>query len=343
MSGSAQMLRWEHANGPRLFRNHEEERIMTRTMLVCLALCAVVATGAVATAGGVEPCAPAVKHVQKTVLCPTWVMEDRVVCVTEYTKEQRTCKYTEYQRIPERKEVQRQCTVMVPETRSREVTYTVCKPIWKEEERTYTVMVPRCETREGTRQVCKMVPVKKTRTVCEDQGHWEERTKVTKAGACDPCKPVKTCTRWVPNLVKKEVEVTCMKPTMVSEPCTYTVTVCEPQERTCKVKVCSYVKEQKTKTVCETVCVPKTKTWTETCTTYKCVPVEKTRTYTVCVPHKVEKTCQVRVCKMVPKTVEVSVCEASCRCEKHGCARVHRVSRRASADECCGNKDGDCN
>ena len=36
-------------------------------------------------------------------------------------------------------------------------------------------MVPHQETREATRRVVQCVPVTQTRTVCRDEGHWEEQ------------------------------------------------------------------------------------------------------------------------------------------------------------------------
>jgi len=251
--------------------------------------------GAQACAPAAESCAPAPQPqcVQKTILCPTLVTEDRVVTVTECRAETRNYTCTVYKTERQTKQVQRQCTVMVPEVRTRTEEYTVCRPVWTEETRQHTVMVPHCETRQGTRKVCRMVPVKETRMVCE-----------------------------------KPVEVICMRAQMVEEPCTYTVTVCRPETRTCKVRVCHYEQVPATRTVCYTVCVPKTKTWTENVTTCRQVPVQETRQRTVMVPHQVQKTVKVQVCKMVPKTVSVPVCAPAPCCEvrargvgcrHHGC------------------------
>jgi hypothetical protein len=250
-------------------------------------------------------CAPKVACVQKTILCPTTVMESRVVTVTECRPEVRQRKVMVCQQVPETKTVQRTCTVMVPETRTRTEKYAVCKPVLHVETREYTVMVPHTETRQGTRQVCKMVSVKEKRTVCEDHGHWEQRACKT---GCSTCCPVQTYCCWVPQVVQKEIEVTCCKPVMSTEPCTYPVTVCTPEKRTCKVQVCDYKQEEATRQVCYTVCVPKTVTRNECVTTCKTVQVEQVCNYTVMVPHQVQKTICVPVCKMVPKTISVPVC-----------------------------------
>jgi hypothetical protein len=198
----------------------------------------------------------------------------------------------------------------------------------REETREYTVMVPHTETRQGTRQVCKMVPVKRKQVVCEDQGHWEQRAVKMACRTCAPtCCPVRTFCCWVPKVVQKEIEVTCLEAQTVTEPCTYTVTVCKPEKRTCKVQLCEYKQEEASREVCYTVCVPKTVTRTEYVTTCKTVQEEQTCRYTVMVPHQVTKTVQVPVCKMVPKTVTVPVCCPQPCCAERPCGHCRR---------CCG-------
>ena len=142
-------------------------------------------------------------------MVPTWVTETRTVMTTECRPETRERTVTVYKQVPETKTVERTHTVMVPETRTKQVSYTVrvpetrevteeytvCVPkyedvtreyqvrvpVQREEPREYTVMVPHQETREGTRRVVKCVPVTETRTVCRDEGHWEE---VASGAAC---------------------------------------------------------------------------------------------------------------------------------------------------------------
>src|SRR3954464_809331 len=101
---------------------------------------------------------------------------------------------------------------MVPrqETRTREVRYTTFKPTTETKQVEYTVMVPQTETKQATRQVCRMVPETRTRTVCEDQGHWEEQTAQPGCGDCG-CRSQRTCRVWVPNQVTREVEYTVMR------------------------------------------------------------------------------------------------------------------------------------
>ncbi len=289
------------------------------------------------------PCAPvacappAPQFVEQTIMCPTWVTENRTVTETACRAEVRQSTYTVYQMVPETRAIQRQCTVMVPQVQTRTEQYTVCQPVWRTETRQYTVMVPTCETRQATRQVCQMVPVKQMQTVCEDQGHWEQRSYAPAcpspcAPACGGCGTCRSCCSpctyscWVPNIVQKQIEVTCMQPQVVSVPYTYQVTVCKPEVRSTTVQVCSYQQIQQTRNVNFTVCVPQAKTWTENVTTCKCVPIQKTCQYTVMVPYQVQKTVQVQVCKMVPKTIQVPVC-APAPCET-GCCRPHRCHHR---------------
>ena len=80
----------------------------------------------------------------------------------------------------------REYTVMVPENRTRTVNVTVCKPVMETQTRQYSVLVPYTETRQGTRPVCRMVPVTVMRTVCEDQGHWEDVAVQNCQPACAP-------------------------------------------------------------------------------------------------------------------------------------------------------------
>jgi len=314
----------------------------------CGSCCAVATCGACGTC---QTCQTACKTVEKTIMVPTMVTENRTVQVVECTTEQRERTYTVNHLVPETHTVSYDYCVMVPETRTRTVNYTVCKPVMETKTREYTVMVPHTETKHGTKQVCKLVPVKMTRTVCEDHGHWES------VPVCQPCAPANCCTsaddqpalkgnislvgfrhhcgggcatgcgscgascappcmaqHWVPNLVTREVEYTCYKAQMETVPCDYCVTVCTPEKRTCNVQVCNYVQEPKSCEVQYTVCVQQKKTGTREVTTCKCVPEEKKCTYTVQVPHTVEKQVTVQVCKMVPKTVTCTVpaCGSCC-------------------------------
>jgi hypothetical protein len=270
-------------------------------------------------------------------------------------------------------QVARQYTVMVPETQTKMVSCTVYKPVYSTrtcqyqvqvpeysvvdqpytcsvpmyscEDRTYTVMVPHYEQRTGVRKVCRVVPVQTMQTVACDEGHWETCVQEVRccrrgcAGTC--CCGSRTICRkvWVPQIVTKEVPVTSCQTVVEDQPYAYTVVVCRPEVRTCKVRVCHvttetrvrkvqvchYRTELRTKTyqVCEmvpevrtrpvtyTVCVPQVQTRICQETSYRIEPVQRVVTYTVCVPRQVQKVVCEPVCRMVQKTVLVP---ARCCC-----------------------------
>jgi len=238
-------------------------------------------------------CAPKIcyQQVQRTVLVPTVVTEMRTICVTKCRPEVRQYTYTVMRQVPETREipyeytvmvpeqrvrteqytvcvpvqrvVEQPYTVMVPEQRVRTEQYTVCVPVQRVVEQPYTVMVPTTETRTATRTVCKMVPETVMKTVYECAGHWEERCieqPVTCAPAtCAPatCAPVtcapKTYRVWVPEMIAKQVPVTCMKPAYFEEQYNYCVTVCRPEQRVQQVTICEYKQECRTREVPFTV------------------------------------------------------------------------------------------
>ena len=63
--------------------------------------------------------------ITKTVMVPTYVTEKRKVHVTEYKKEERTRTCTVTKCVPITEEKTETYTVMVPETRTKMVDYTV--------------------------------------------------------------------------------------------------------------------------------------------------------------------------------------------------------------------------
>jgi hypothetical protein len=300
-----------------------------------------VAAGSAMAGGPGAPCGGCgeVTYVEKTCYAPEWVTETRTVTVCEYAQEQREIKQIVNKCVPVQKQVQRVCTVMVPEQRTKMCQYTVCRPVvqqverqytvcvpqWRDEVRQYTAYVPTVETRQGVRRVCKTVTEDVVKTVCVDRGHWEtqmvEVSCVTRrcglfghrgcGGCCDPCCTTTVCQKcWVPNVVQEQVTVTVCKPQIVEEPCEYTVTVCKPEVRNCTVKVCDWKQEVRTM-MCNV-------------TTYESDVVQKEVTYTVCVPQQktwtetvtcyetqaeeVTRTVTVCVPHQVQKEVQVNVC-----------------------------------
>lgn len=285
-------------------------------------------------------CKPAVPSVQKTVWTRQVCTEMRTVRTVQYVPQVKEYTVHVVKLVPETTTVEREFVEWTTETRTKEVRYTVRKPVWETAEREYTVMVPKYEKVQGTRKVCKMVPVKETRKICVDEGGWEERPcapgctvrghhhrRVVTAccpptpDACAP--PAATCKVWVSKPVIKEVEVTCLRPQWVEEPCEYTRVTWVPETRTCQVKVCRWEVQECVKQVQYTVCVPKKVVRPVQVTVCKRVVEPVVKKCTVMVPCVVEKQVPVRVVKRVPVTVTVPV-------------RTHHLHHRAArVDVCC--------
>ena len=277
------------------------------------------------------------QYVQKTICVPEWITEMRTVCVTQYRQESREVMETIYHCQPEQHEVERRCTIMVPQTQTKMVQYgvsipvmqkvtedyTVCVPVYEDQVREYTVMVPHLEKRQGVRRVCQMVTEQVPYTVCVDRGHWAvqtvevpcvQRCCVRRCGHCKVCCHVTTqtvCRRvWVPNIVQETCMRTVCRPQWSEVPCEYTVTVCKPETRTCTVRVCrlTYETHQRTRNVCTYETEMRER---EVCYTV-CVPQEKVWTETVTtyrqVPEQVTRTVMVCVPEVVEKQVPVRVC-----------------------------------
>lgn len=313
------------------------------TFLVPLAVLLAAVTAQAGSSGGgcSDPCAAPcgdVQYVQKTIYTPQWVTESRKVLVTEYEQQQREVVETVYRCVPEVQQVQRSCTVMVPEVQRRVVPYTYCKPVprqverqytvqvpvWTEEPRQYQVMVPHVEVRQGVRQVCKWIEEEVTHTVQKDCGYWEVQMvqvpcrvpRCCRRGCgscCDPCcVPTRTvCQRcWVPNIVQEDVTVTVCRPQIVEEPCEYRVTVCKPEIRQCMVKVCHMQTDVRT-VVCTVMDYERVTAEREVAYTV-CVPREKTwvesRTTYRQVPEEVRRMVTVCVPRQVEREVDVQVC-----------------------------------
>ena len=88
----------------------------------------------------------------------------KTVHCMEYEQQQITCYKTCWDRVCEEHIVN--CVKYVPETRTREECYTVCKPRWETKTCNYTVCKPCCETK--TREICYTVckPGWETKTCC---------------------------------------------------------------------------------------------------------------------------------------------------------------------------------
>lgn len=245
--------------------------------------------------------------VERTVYVPQWVTETRRVKSVECRPEVRTRTVVVNRRVPYQENVTRTCTVLVPKQQVLTLEYMAYTPVLETTTKKAAVCVARPVVKDGVRLDCKLTPVKVKRTVCEDQGHWEEHPCGANGGSpCGDCGHAAKV--WVPNLVKREVEVTVLRPEYVQAPYQYTDFEYQPETREYPVTQCRYVPEKKTRQVTRTVCVPQQQTRTSTITRWRCEPEERQVSYTVMVPHEVEREVQVRVCKMAPKKVLVPEC-----------------------------------
>ncbi len=292
-----------------------------------------------APAAASAPCGPAYQVVEQTVMVPTYVTQKQKIKVVKQRLEERKREVTVMVRVPVKTQHTRNVTTYVRETKSRDESYTVCKPVWKEREITETYLVPHTEVRKGTHKVWECVQVKRKHTVCEDQGHWaivapQPAAANCNTNACGHCgKPcgrsycsnrcanacATTCASrvWIPKIVKRDVEFTTSERVLVERPFEQKVTVCKPVARKRKVKYCEMVRETRTRKVNYAVCVPKTEVQKFEVTSYKCEPKKQTITETVCVPYTVEQEIEVQVCKLVAKKVTRRVpvqshCAARC-------------------------------
>ena len=298
------------------------------------------------------PC-PCPRIEQRTVLVPQWVTECKKVPATEIRHEERDREIVTYKDAPETvartrtvtvmerqvrshqekytverpvtEKVEQRYTVCIPYTETRTATRTVLKPVWTEVERKYTVCVPYCEKRTGLRTVAKCVPVVRTREICVDQGHWEERISkpickpICKpvCNVCEPCAPpvtvvvpVVVCkTRvWVPCVVHKTESYTVNTTEMVQVPYTYEVKLERPEVRT---------KIEKVRTM---------------------VPTPEPYSYEVQLTRHETRTRFVDVCRMVPEVrtriVNETVCVPREKCETYNVTVVRRVAVKRIVKEC---------
>jgi len=273
--------------------------------------------GCAACVGGPVYSAPSYQTVERVVYRNVMVPETRTIHTTEYIPQIQERKYTVHRRIPETSQVTENVMVTVPVQRSRKVNYNVTRQVWEEIDQNYTVNVPHTEVKSGVRTVCRPVQVQSMRTVCRDQGYFENVTCAVPChprrcgggcGACGGCGVVYvTKCVWRPNYVTEQVPVTVWQNNYVQEPYEYNVTVCRPEVHSRKVKVCRYVTEQQQRDVTYTAYEQQPRQQTRHVTTYKVVAEEKVQQCTVMVPHQVEKQVTVMVCRTIAETVACQV------------------------------------
>lgn len=264
---------------------------------------------------------PSDQLVERTVMVPTLVPERRVVNVTQYRCEMQQQAKVVYRCVPEVQQVRQSYVVMVPQVRQREHIYYEAVPVVEEVEQPYVVCVPERVVRQGMRNVCRPVQVQEMRTVCRDEGHWEQvsYSRAARVGclswlACGGCAPIVCCTQmvWVPNIVEEQVPVTVCKYELVQEPYEYETTVYRQVQQVRRVPVCRYEQRERRCNVQETVLVPQRRERLCNVTTYRQVAEQVMQQVPVMVPYQVQKETCVMVCRMVEKTVCYKVPVSCC-------------------------------
>ena len=97
-------------------------------------------------------------------MVPKVVMEKQKRTVTRYRHETRERTVVVNREVPEKKTVEEEYTVMMPQQRTRTVEVMVDRPVAQNLELRTTTMTPHTETRQTTQTVCRMVPVEEVRT-----------------------------------------------------------------------------------------------------------------------------------------------------------------------------------
>lgn len=278
--------------------------------------------GCAACVGGQVYSAPAYQTVERVVYRNVMVPETRTIHCTEYRPEVRQRTVTVHRRVPETSQITETVACSVPVQKTRTVNYHVTRQVWEEVDQNYTVNVPHTETKTGTRTVCRPVQVQTVRSVCRDQGFFEDVTCAVPCrhcchrrcgggcgcGACGGCGVMHVTRRvWRPNYVTEQVPVTVWQNTYVQEPYEYNVTVCVPEVHTRKVKVCRHITEPQSKEVVYTTYERQERQQTRNVTTYKVVAEQRQEQCTVMVPHQVEKQVTVMVCQTVAETISCQV------------------------------------
>lgn len=266
---------------------------MKKVLTAVLAVAAIVSGGAVSEAGifGCGGCGPVRACYQG---CgPTCGPVCAPSCVSYETK-QLNCTRTVYDTMwkdvvvdcvryePKTEWVEKTCNVQVPHVEyvTKQVPYTVCKPVYQTVEKTITCY--------------RTVPVTVDVTYTVDRGHWECQPcggccaprRMARCGGCGGCnacyRPCPGHRVWVPNCVQE------------TRPCTKYV--CEPYTKTVPVQVCHYEQQQMVRDVTYPVCTYETvqKTYKCAVTTCVAVPYQVTKKVPYCVPREVQYT--VNVC-----------------------------------------------
>jgi hypothetical protein len=279
-------------------------------------------------APGVAACGPACPPcpVQTTILVPQIVFENRTVTTLCHRPEVRQRAVTVYRTVCETRDVPCEYTVVVPQTRTRQVFDPVERPEYHAFAMRTTLAVPHTETRAATHMVARLVPVQEQRTVCESAGHWELRSASavpyavgyggdavgTQDSAPPPALPEppagQTFRHPASHLNDSAAASAGASPACASCPaggacgcpCTARVWVPQTVQRTVNVTVFRPVCEPQTDRYPVTVFHPESSTRNVQFVTYRTELVPREEQYTVLVPERRVKIEQVQVSRTVP-------------------------------------------
>lgn len=296
----------------------------------------------------VEVCVPVEKTREVTVQKLVPVVEERTREVTEMVREQRSRTEEYTVAVPYTEEVTETYTVQVPHQVKKVTTRTVTQQVpvttyrtVREDQGCYVVeQVPVASQGCGT--VYAQAPSRcRVGLLGRLRGHRRCGSHCGRHSGCGSCavasSPCGGCgsgcnsgcggcnadvayvTRrvWVPNIVERQVEVTCYKSVEVEVPHEYAVTEYRTEERTRTVTVQKVNHETRTREVAYEVCVPKTRVETYQVTNYQSVPETVVETYTELEARTEMKQIQVQVQRMIEKTIQVRI-DNGCGC--HGAA-----------------------
>jgi hypothetical protein len=238
---------------------------------------------------------------------PVQVTEMRTVTETCYREEQQVKTIQVPCTIQVEKQVPYEYTAWVRVKKDDPQEIEIKTPKFRWVSQKYTINVPGKDTVTKVHKRTEMVPVTKTCTVTEDQGHWEIKQVASPTCMGCLCKEKKV---WCPNPVTVTKEQIVMEPVTIEEPYECEVDICVPIEKERKVKEFFTKVEKKTITNPYTTLEPRKRTKMVTAFVPETVYEEKTEVCTVKVPYTIEKQVPCTVTKMVPQSCD-------CRCHLH--------------------------
>jgi hypothetical protein len=253
-----------------------------------------------------------------TVWVPQIVFENRTITVAKYRHETHERMVLVSREVPVIKNIEEEYTVMVPQTRTRQVEDTINHPLYHDIELRKTDMTPQIEARQATHTVCKLVSFQEEKTVYDTVNRCDQNISATPSptaqNAPPPADPASApagcttcaqaaCTTCKQITVPRTITTTCTKPVQEQETVQYPVTRMQPSAQIQNVSYYVFKPEYVTHDEQYTVQVPEKRTRTRQVTETRTITEEKPEKYTLLVPYheKVQVPCPVLRC--VPKQI----------------------------------------